>query len=65
MIYGAFIVFRVLVNGIDIPGYASMMAVILFFGGIQLISLGVIGEYISRLFIESKQRPLYIVDEET
>ena len=62
--YGAFIVGRALINGIDVPGYASTMTVILFLGGIQLITLGVIGEYISRLFIESKQRPLYLVDEE-
>jgi len=62
--YGAFIVVRALVNGIDVPGYASTMTVILFLGGIQLITLGVIGEYVSRLFIESKQRPLYLIDEE-
>lgn len=39
------------------------MVVILFFGGIQLISLGIIGEYLSRLFVESKQRPLYLIDQ--
>ena len=62
--YGTFIVMHALVSGIDVPGYASTMAVMLFLGGIQLITLGVIGEYVSRLFIESKQRPLYLVDEE-
>jgi glycosyltransferase involved in cell wall biosynthesis len=64
LLYGGFIVARALVNGVDVPGYASTMTVILFLGGIQLITLGVIGEYVSRLFIESKQRPLYLVDEE-
>ena len=64
LLYGGIIVVRALINGVDVPGYASMMTVILFLGGIQLITLGVIGEYISRLFIESKQRPLYLIDEE-
>jgi len=53
-----------LVRGIGTPGYASLMVVILFLGGIQLISLGVIGEYLGRMFVETKQRPLYVIDEE-
>jgi glycosyltransferase involved in cell wall biosynthesis len=62
--YGLLILIRALVHGTDVPGYASTMVVVLFLGGVQLVSLGVIGEYLSRLFIESKQRPLYIVEEE-
>lgn len=61
-IYASFLVFRTLFFGVDVPGYASLMVVILFLGGIQLISLGVIGEYLGRVFIEVKQRPLYIID---
>lgn len=60
-IYIMMIVGQVLLLGRDVPGYASLMTAILFFGGMQLLSIGILGEYIGRLFIESKQRPLYIV----
>jgi len=59
--YGTFIVGKVLLFGKDLPGYASLMTVILFLGGIQLIGLGVLGEYLGRVYRETKQRPLYIV----
>ncbi|WP_078808162.1 glycosyltransferase family 2 protein [Pilibacter termitis] len=58
-----FIVFRALVNGIDTPGWASTACIILFIGGIQLLALGVIGEYIGKIFLETKNRPLYIIKE--
>jgi glycosyltransferase involved in cell wall biosynthesis len=57
------LVIRTLFFGADIAGYASTMAVILFLGGVQLLSLGIIGEYIGRIFNESKQRPLYLIEE--
>lgn len=60
-LYAAVIFVRTLVWGIDVPGYASLLIAILFFGSLQLISLGVLGEYIGRIYIESKQRPLYVV----
>lgn len=62
-IYAVFLIFNTLMQGVDVPGYASLMVVMLFLGGIQLISLGVIGEYISRIYRETKQRPIYIVNE--
>ncbi len=61
-LYASFIVISILVFGIDLPGYASLLTVVLFMGGIQLLSLGVIGEYLGRLFIEVKQRPVYIIE---
>jgi glycosyltransferase involved in cell wall biosynthesis len=61
-LYSLFIATKVLILGVDIPGYASLMVVLLFFGGIQLLSLGVLGEYLGRLFTEVKGRPIYIVE---
>lgn len=63
-LYASFIVFTVLMFGKDLPGYASLLTVVLFLGGIQLISLGIIGEYLGRLFLETKARPIYVVDRE-
>jgi len=63
VMYMFFVIIKTLVFGIDVPGYASLMVVVLFIGGIQLISLGVIAEYISRIYKEAKNRPLYVVDK--
>lgn len=62
--YGSFIIIRTLFLGIDVPGYASLLTISLFLGGVQLIGIGVIGEYIGRIYMESKRRPSYIVDKE-
>ena len=59
--YATFIIIRTWIFGIDLPGYASLLVVMLFFGSLQLMSLGIIGEYIGRIYFESKQRPLYII----
>lgn len=61
--YASFLVVRTLVHGRDVPGYASIMVAVLFLGGLQLISLGVIGEYLGRVYAETKRRPLYIINE--
>jgi glycosyltransferase involved in cell wall biosynthesis len=60
--YGTFLILYTLVTGGDVPGFASLMVAVLFLGGVQLISLGVLGEYLGRLYQESKGRPLYLVD---
>ncbi len=62
-IYIVVIILQTLLTDTHLSGYPSMMAVILFLGGIQLISLGVIGEYVGRIFTETKGRPLYLVEE--
>lgn len=61
-VYAAVLIVRTLIFGIDTPGYASLMVAVLFMGGINLLSLGVIGEYLGRTYTEVKGRPLYIVD---
>lgn len=59
--YAAWIILKVLLYGVDVPGYASLIVMILCLGGIQLIGIGVLGEYLGRTYIESKNRPTYII----
>ncbi|MEO6579587.1 MAG: glycosyltransferase family 2 protein [Sphingomicrobium sp.] len=63
MAYAIFIIVRTMVSGTSVPGYASLMVAILFLGGLQLLSLGVLGEYVGRIMVETKGRPLYVVRE--
>lgn len=60
--FGLFLIAQTLLYGNPVPGYPSVMVVILFFGGIQLVALGIIGEYLGRTFDETKGRPLYFVN---
>ncbi|HSX85489.1 MAG TPA: glycosyltransferase family 2 protein [Cellvibrio sp.] len=62
-IYGVVIMVKTLFTGVDVPGYASLMIVVLFMGGIQLFFLGLLGEYIGRIYKEVKNRPIYMVDK--
>lgn len=59
--YAAFLIIRTMINGVDVPGYASLMVVVLLFGGLNLLTLGIIGEYLGRIYTEVKARPLYLV----
>ena len=61
--YAIFIIVRTITSGIEVPGYASMMVAVLFLGGLQLLSLGVLGEYVGRILTETKGRPLYVIRE--
>ena len=63
IVYLVFVIIQKLAWGIDIPGYATIITLILFLGGMQLFSLGIIGEYIGRNYIETKNRPIYIAKE--
>ncbi|MBD5803304.1 hypothetical protein AZOA_27400 [Azoarcus sp. Aa7] len=62
-LFGMYVITKTLLFGNDVAGYPSLMTVILFLGGIQLAALGVIGEYLARMFDEAKGRPLYLVTE--
>ncbi|NBS17637.1 MAG: glycosyltransferase [Gammaproteobacteria bacterium] len=61
--FALFILFKVLILGIDVPGYASLMVAITFLGGLQLVGIGILGEYLGRTYLESKRRPIYVVRE--
>jgi glycosyltransferase involved in cell wall biosynthesis len=60
-LYAAVLFFRTLVVGIDVPGYASTMITILMFGGLNLFAIGIVGEYIARIYSEVRERPLYVL----
>jgi glycosyltransferase involved in cell wall biosynthesis len=59
--YSLFLAVRTLMFGVDVPGYASTAILILIFGGVNMFALGIIGEYVGRIYTEVRQRPLYIV----
>ncbi|MFO3703358.1 glycosyltransferase family 2 protein [Staphylococcus felis] len=63
MIYIIYLLIDTIVHGVSVPGYFTTIAAILFIGGIQLMSIGVVGEYIGRIYYEVKQRPKYIIQE--
>ena len=63
VLYLIAVVLQKLIWGIDVPGYATMIVLILFFGSVQLFCIGIIGEYVGRIFEQSKQRPIYIAKE--
>lgn len=61
LLYALLIILDTFVNGVDLPGYATITVAITFLGGVQLLSIGILGEYIARIFTEVKQRPPYII----
>lgn len=63
--YGSWIVVENLIYGVDVPGWATVVAGMMFLSGMQLLSVGILGEYLGRVFDEVKQRPVYIVGEES
>ncbi len=62
-LFGGYILVRTLIFGVDLPGYSSIMVTMMFLSGVQLMALGVVGEYLGRLVNESKQRPIYIIQK--
>jgi glycosyltransferase involved in cell wall biosynthesis len=62
-VYALWVVGQTLVHGVDVKGYASLMVVLLVTSGVQLISLGIIGEYVGRTYLEAKRRPAYVIRE--
>ena len=61
--YGFWIFIRTILFGVEVPGYASLICLILFFGGLNLFGIGILDEYVGRTYIESKQRPVYVIRE--
>jgi len=60
--FGMFIIIRTMIGEVDVPGYASLTVMISFLSGLQLLSIGILGEYVGRIFGESKKRPLYFIE---
>ncbi len=63
VLYLIWVVLEKLIRGIDVPGYATIIVLLLFFGSVQLFCIGIIGEYVGRTFEQSKNRPVYIAKE--
>lgn len=63
LVMGAFFLFRTLILGVDVPGYASIIVAVMVLGGVQLLTMGMFGAYLGRLYEEAKRRPLYIVSQ--
>ncbi|MBL8226718.1 MAG: glycosyltransferase family 2 protein [Chromatiales bacterium] len=61
--YAAYVLVKTLVSGDPVPGFPTLIVVIAFLGGLQLMAIGILGEYVGRLFLETKRRPLYVIDE--
>lgn len=61
LLYALYIVGHTLMSGVDVPGYASLLVAVLFIGSLQLMSVGMLGEYIGRIYLESKRRPVYLL----
>jgi glycosyltransferase involved in cell wall biosynthesis len=61
ILFALFIVIKVLIYGADVPGYASIIVAVTFLSGLQLVGIGILGEYLGRTYIESKRRPVYLV----
>ena len=63
LIYLVFLFIQILISGVDVPGYFTTIASIMIMGGVQLIFIGVLGEYIGKIYYEVKRRPHFIIDE--
>ena len=63
LVYMLVVIIQKLARGIDVPGYATLVVLILFLGGLQLLGLGILGEYLAKTYVESKRRPIYLARE--
>ena len=61
LLYASLIILQTVVNGVDVPGYASLIVAILFLGGVQLIGIGVLGDYIGRIYVDINASPHYFI----